>query len=113
MSLIDSMWFGLVLAVAIALFMLKYEVQGLEDDLAERQAEIEHHAKAIHVLKAEWTFLNDPERLKRLSKKYLDLGPVSPDRIVLPSVLPEPVTTEPLTEAETTAAIELPAGGTP
>ncbi len=88
MSLMDVMWFGLVFAVAIALFVLKYEVQGLEDDLAKRQSEIEKHTKAIHVLEAEWTFLNDPARLRRLGIDHLELAPVPPSRIVTIDALP-------------------------
>ena len=40
MRLMDVMWVGLVLIVAIALFVLKYEVQSLEDTLASLQIEI-------------------------------------------------------------------------
>ena len=88
MSLMDVMWLGLVFAVAVALFVLKYEIQGLEDDLTVRQTEIDKHTQAIHVLEAEWTFLNDPSRLRRLGADQLQLAPVSPDRIVPIGALP-------------------------
>jgi len=89
MSLMDVMWFGLVLVVAIALFVLKYEVQGLEEELAARQLEIAKHTKAIHVLAAEWTFLNDPARLRRLGSQHLSLSPAAPSRIVPFNALPK------------------------
>ncbi|MEQ8509962.1 MAG: hypothetical protein RIF37_04775 [Rhodospirillaceae bacterium] len=90
MRLMDVMWVGLVLIVAIALFVLKYEVQSLEDTLASRQTEIDEHAQAIQVLEAEWTFLNDPSRLRRLGLEHLELAPVEPARIVSIDVLPFP-----------------------
>ncbi len=88
MRLMDVMWVGLVLVVAIALFILKYEVQSLEGTLAGRQTEIDEHARAIQVLEAEWTFLNDPSRLRRLGLEHLELAPVEPARIVSIDVLP-------------------------
>lgn len=89
MRLINIMWFGLVLVVAVAIFVLKYEVQTLEDDLAARQQEIQDHKQAIHVLKAEWTFLNDPTRLKRLGAEHLELAPADPSRIVAIDAVPK------------------------
>jgi hypothetical protein len=91
MRLMDVMWVGLVLIVATALFILKYEVQGLEETLAERQTEIDSHARAIQVLEAEWTFLNDPARLRRLGLEYLELAPIEPARIVSLQSLPFPI----------------------
>lgn len=82
MRLMDLMWLGLVLVVAVALFVLKYEVQNLEDTLAERNADIDAHARAIQVLEAEWTFLNDPARLRRLGLEHLELAPIEPARII-------------------------------
>lgn len=87
----DLMWFGLVLGVATALFVLKYEVQSLEDTLAVRNATIDEHARAIRVLEAEWTFLNDPARLRRLGLEYLELAPVEPARIISIDAIPFPI----------------------
>jgi hypothetical protein len=101
----DVMWFGLVLIVATALFVLKYEVQGLEDELAARQAKINGHARAIHVLEAEWTFLNDPDRLRRLGARHLDLAPVPPARIVPIGLIPREVVV-----TDTPSVIEIPLG---
>lgn len=93
MRFMDALWVGLVLIVAIALFVLKYEVQGLEDRVAARQAEVDEHSRAIQVLEAEWTFLNDPARLRRLGLEHLELAPVEPSRFIsfsdIPFVTPE------------------------
>lgn len=90
MRLMDLMWFGLVLGVATALFVLKYEVQSLEDILAQRNSDIDKHARAIRVLEAEWTFLSDPARLRRLGLEHLELAPVEPARIISIDTIPFP-----------------------
>ncbi len=82
MRAINLVWIGLVMSVAIALFVLKYEVQSLEDSLAVKREEIVEHQRSIQVLEAEWTFLTDPNRLRSLSAEHLDLAPVIPTRIV-------------------------------
>lgn len=94
MRLMDALWVGLVLVVAIALFVLKYEVQGLEDRVAARQSEVAEHARAIQVLEAEWTFLNDPARLRRLGLEYLELTPVEPSRFISIQDIPFPAAAE-------------------
>ena len=44
---------------------------------------------AIHVLQAEWAYLNRPQRLAELSAKYLSsFGPVFPSQIVTINELP-------------------------
>lgn len=90
MRLMDALWVGLVLVVAIALFVLKYEVQGLEDRVAARQTKIDAHARAIQVLEAEWTFLNEPARLRRLGLEYLELAPTDPSRFIAVTDIPFP-----------------------
>ena len=88
MRLMDVMWLGLVLVVAVALFVLKYEVQNLEDALASRNTNVDAHARAIQVLEAEWTFLHDPARLRSLGLEHLELAPVEPARIIPVDAIP-------------------------
>lgn len=90
MRLMDALWVGLVMVVAVALFVLKYEVQSLEDRVAARQAKVDDHARAIQVLEAEWTFLNDPARLRRLGLEYLELAPIESSRFVAVTDIPFP-----------------------
>lgn len=67
-----------LLALSIfALFQVKYKVQNLHRDLAEIERQIAIDKKTIHVLEAEWAYLNRPERLKQLADQYLDLRYVS------------------------------------
>ncbi len=70
-------WLVLALGLGFGLFQLKYQVQGLESELARTNRQILESEEAIHVLKAEWSYLNRPERIETLARKYLDLQPLS------------------------------------
>mgnify|MGYP001806186123 CR=1 FL=1 len=59
--------------LGIALFFVKHEVRDQEARLTELNREIRQNQEASHVLKAEWSYLNDPARLRQLSEKYLDM----------------------------------------
>jgi hypothetical protein len=82
------MWGALIIAVGISLFLVKYKVQGLEGQLAAKRAEIVRDRSEIRVLEAEWTYLNDPERLRRLSEQYLGLRPAVPENVTTMAALP-------------------------
>lgn len=69
------LWGALAIAVGVSLFLLKYKVQDLENELVARQEQIIRDRATIRVLQAEWTYLNDPERLRRLSAEHLGFVP--------------------------------------
>jgi len=69
--------FLLTVAVGTGLFLVKYRVQGLEDQLQGLNKNIATDRQAIHVLKAEWSHLNDPKRLKKLAGRHLDMIPIA------------------------------------
>ncbi|HLI12700.1 MAG TPA: hypothetical protein VKY65_13985 [Alphaproteobacteria bacterium] len=71
------MWLALVLAMGFGLFQLKYEVQGLEEELARTNRQILESEEAIHVLKAEWSYLNEPKRVETLARRYLGMQPLT------------------------------------
>jgi len=70
------------------MFLLKYKVQALEDELVAKQAQVVRDRAAIRVLEAEWTYLNDPERLRELSAQYLGFGPPAVANIADIAMLP-------------------------
>ena len=70
------LWFGLALVTGFGLFHLKYEVQALEDELVRLNRSILAEHEAIHVLKAEWSYVNQPQRLQALANRHLDLRPM-------------------------------------
>ena len=71
----------LATALTLVLFQVSYGVQHMEGELDSINRDILAHRQAIHVLKAEWSHLNEPERLRKLSIKHLDLGPLSATQI--------------------------------
>lgn len=85
---IGLMWGVLAVVAATALFLVKYEVIALEDDLSDLHAAIERDRTAIHVLRAEWSYLNQPGRLGELGVKHLGLVPMSGADMVSIEALP-------------------------
>jgi hypothetical protein len=79
---------GLAGAFGAGLYQLKHEVMLLEQDLAHVNRAILDDQESIHVLKAEWTYLNDPRRLEALSKQYLELAPLAAAQVITIDDLP-------------------------
>jgi hypothetical protein len=80
----------LILAAAAggALFHVSFEVSALDDRLATLNRDIKSDREAIHVLRAEWSFLNQPERIEELARRHLDLSPVSVTQLTGAGTLP-------------------------
>lgn len=74
--------------VGIGLFFIKHEVKEQEARLSELNQEIRGGQEAIHVLKAEWSYLNDPARLRQLSEKYLSMKVMGPSQVATMNSLP-------------------------
>ena len=67
--------------ISVVLFSVKYQVQALEDERISLINEIRNEKQSIHVLNAEWSYLNDPSRLSEMSTRYLGLVPASPKQL--------------------------------
>ncbi len=80
----------LAAVLSLALFTLKYEVQGLEQEFVQLNRSITADRQAIHVLEAEWSHLNDLPRLRGLASRYLDLEQVQPEQFATLADLPLP-----------------------
>ncbi|HEX9810432.1 MAG TPA: cell division protein FtsL [Alphaproteobacteria bacterium] len=76
------LWIVLVAAVGFGLFQVKHRVQALEEELGRLNAAIVAEQDQIHVLRAEWAYLNRPKRLEELNAEYLGLGPMAPEQRV-------------------------------
>ena len=64
-------------ALSLSLFTLKYQVQDLDDELTRIDQQAIADERAIHVLQAEWSHLNNPARLRALSERHLGLQRIS------------------------------------
>ncbi len=82
------MWLALIVAVGVSMFLLKYKVQALEEELVAKQVQIAQDQDAIRVLEAEWAYFNDPDRLRRLSAEHLGLVQPSADQVKTIAALP-------------------------
>ncbi len=87
-------------AVALALFSVKYQVQDLEKELTQLNRATIEDREAIHVLKAEWSHLNNSARLRILAGRHLGMKPLNPEQMGtlddLPHRTPQPVVSVPL-----------------
>lgn len=66
-------WLGVILMTGVAVFTVKSNVARLEEELLRVRKEIVHDQQAMHVLNAEWSYLNKPSRLAELAKRHLPL----------------------------------------
>lgn len=64
-------WLGLVGAAAYAMFHVGFEVERLESQIAALDAKSAAERETLHVLRAEWSYLNRPGRLAKLSEELL------------------------------------------
>ena len=83
-----SLWMALTCLVGFGMFVMKNKVQTLEAELAQINRNIQDDVKTIHVLNAEWSHLNSPERLRQLAAKHISLNPVQAEQIINYSALP-------------------------
>jgi len=70
-------WLVLVVVAGFTTFKVKYAVQDIEDELNRVRKQTIAEQQEIRVLTAEWTYLNQPERLAELNKRFLGLAPVT------------------------------------
>jgi cell division protein FtsL len=89
MRLAALFWLTVAGIVALFLFHVKYEVQHLEEELQMTHRQIIEEQEAIHILAAEWSYLNRPERIGNLAKEHLGLQPPETRQLASLAVLPE------------------------
>jgi hypothetical protein len=86
---IHLIWAVLVMGIGTALFLVAYEVDDREKELLALRREIRETAEAIHVLNAEWSYLNAPARLDRLASEHLGLASIKPEQYTTIATLPD------------------------
>ena len=81
-------WIVLAGCVGYGLYHLKNEVQARENELFRINRTILAEQEAIHVLRAEWSYLNQPARLEALASRDLKLQPTKPSQLGTIASLP-------------------------
>lgn len=79
---------GALVSSALYAYSIKYETTLQAEQLQKLKAKAQRERDAIAVLKAEWQFLNRPDRLQALADKHLDLQPLTTAQIVRLSDIP-------------------------
>jgi len=75
-------WLAAGSVTAMILFQIKQEVRVLEDEIAAAQRQILHDQESVHILEAEWSYLNNPARIAALAEKHLKLAPIPAERVI-------------------------------
>lgn len=72
-----------IAAAGAVLFHIKYAVIDFEQKNNHVKRSIQETQESLHILKAEWAHLNDPNRLKVLAEKYLPhLKPIKGNQVI-------------------------------
>jgi cell division protein FtsL len=74
---------------AIYAYSIKYQTSYRAEQIVKTKLEIKAEHDAIAVLRAEWSFMTRPERVQQLADRYLDLTPLTADKIETARGLPE------------------------
>lgn len=67
--------------LVIAVFQTEFKVQKLRAELKKIERSMVTDQENIAILEAEWTYLNQAQRLKELSAQYLSLRPTQASQI--------------------------------
>ncbi len=83
-------WLAAGSAAALILFQIKQEVRDLEQEIATTRGAILRDQEALHILEAEWSYLNSPARIAALAERHLGMAPIPAERIIGFADLPLP-----------------------
>ncbi len=75
-------WVVTITVLSSLLFEFKHAVQDGWNRLDHLRRDIAVQQEALQVLQAEWSHLNQPDRLAGLAEKHLDLEPLQPHQIL-------------------------------
>ncbi len=90
---LDVLLVVLMLGAAAWTFGQKYQAEAVEHQISLLDRKIALEKETIQLLDADWSLLNQPNRLEQLAKAFQDtlkLDPTDPEQIVEPNQLPSP-----------------------
>ncbi len=70
-----------VIGLSIGLYDIKYRAEAAEKRANQIERDIASEQEGIRVLRAEWSYLNQPERIQELAKRYTTLEPLKAAQI--------------------------------
>lgn len=83
-------WMCCLAVAAFGLYMVKYRVQAIQEQIAQKTRALEEEREHLRVIAAEWAYLNRPDRLQALAEKYLELKPLGGVQLGSIAMLPYP-----------------------
>ena len=84
---------GLAVIAGVSMFLLKYHVLDQEKELEKLRHQIVSDNRELHLLRADWAVLTDPQHLRELIKET-DLKPFEGQQIITPQELEDNPTSE-------------------
>jgi len=84
------LWIVVIVVAAFGLYRVKYEVQSIRAQIKEATLELAQERESLHVVAAEWAYLNRPERLQQLSSKYLNTEQLTVAQVAEVEAIPFP-----------------------
>ncbi len=72
----------------VGMFLLKYHVLDQEKELVKLKRQIVSDNRELHLLRADWAFLTDPQHLRKMIQES-DLKPLLGKQIVKPDEIEE------------------------
>jgi cell division protein FtsL len=76
MRIVTLFLVGCLVALSFVIYEVKHDTREMEEKVAALRLGIRKERDSIAILRAEWSHLNNPERIERLARKHLGLAPV-------------------------------------
>jgi cell division protein FtsL len=87
-KLLHVLAIGTLISSALYAYTIKYDTTVQNEQLQKVRNQTQKEREAIAVLKAEWQYLNRPDRLQALANQHLELVPLSITQIARVSDVP-------------------------
>ena len=81
MRVINFLLILAVIGLSVGLYDIKYKAEESVRHARQLEQRIASEQEAIRVLRAEWSYLNQPERLQELASRYTTLQPLGAGQI--------------------------------
>ncbi len=87
-----------VVVLATGLYLVKYSVQNVQRDVVTLKHQLASEKESLHLLNAEWAYLNRPDRLRQLADRHLELVPLDTRQIDQMNAIPAAAYVDPADE---------------
>jgi hypothetical protein len=89
MNKFAALWLCCAMITGALLFQTSQRVTDGRQRLAHITADMRREEDTLRVLQAEWSYLNQPERLEKLSAQYLKLAPMKGRQFIAAADIPQ------------------------